>query len=151
MSRFLWRKILPEYKYAVTLDTRVGTKNLFLQFQGDLQTNVWLECQNTSRNIEKSKHKLMIYYLFELCLCSLRGQTAHSVYWTGFRISPKSDLLQNPPLRYFSLIFLAVLDSRNKYLITVPLKISPKKRVCGIRNFLRNQKKNKTAHFKAKP
>ena len=44
----------------------------------------------------------------------------------GLHKRPKSDLSQNPHHWYFSLIFFALMDSTNKYLKTVPLKIAPK-------------------------
>ena len=45
---------------------------------------------------------------------------------SGFRNRPKSDLSRNWQHCYFSTIFFAVLDSTNKNLKTVPLKIIAK-------------------------
>ena len=67
---------------------------------------------------------------------------------SGFRNSTKSDLSQSSQHCYFSVIFFAVLDSTNKYLKIVSLKIAGKigefaesatvfaesRSICGIHN-----------------
>ena len=54
---------------------------------------------------------------------------------SGFRKQPKSNLLWNPQHCYFSLIFFAVLDSKNYYLkYCTAQNFSKNRRICGFCN-----------------